>query len=357
MCACMCPKAVFDISPTNGRLKLTEVWMVMKRPILFSSRFVLVLRRNRWNLLYCFPLLASRADATVSSPERFRAHTHRERKNRQGIDRKARLSRHQIKILFSALGILPPERQHSWTMQMQFAHSTHTQDPGRRCQAARGPFLFADITHTHTHAHTHTHTHTHCGDFINVFIPSQHLQRACLFVALSSYGKTQQQLLFSINTDESKELEQIPAYKNLLKFFTTKEIIQWPLQVGPNGDEALKTQSIFKTEPKWELRLKRRVTEHVSASCFWNDETMFSWIRLLQCITQNVRVIAHWYTRIRLDRFAELLDVERQELENIVSRMVCIREDDAGRYNIMRVDDTRYSIFSIDFLCRVAFNC
>jgi len=133
----------------------------------------------------------------------------------------------------------------------------------------------------------------------------EHLQRACLFVALSSYGKTQQQLLFSINTDESKELEQIPAYKNLLKFFTTKEIIQWPLQVGPSGDEALKTQSIFKTEPKWELRLKRRVTEH------------------------NVRVIAHWYTRIRLDRFAELLDVERQELENIVSRMVCIREDDA----------------------------
>jgi len=92
----------------------------------------------------------------------------------------------------------------------------------------------------------------------------EHLQRACLFVVLSSYGKNQQQLLFSINTDESKELEQIPAYKNLLKLFVTKEIIQWPLQVGTSGDELLKAQSIFKTESKWWERLKGRVTEHVS---------------------------------------------------------------------------------------------
>ena len=48
-------KAVFEIFAPNRRLRLTEVWMAMKKPTLFSSRFALVLRRHQMKLALLFP--------------------------------------------------------------------------------------------------------------------------------------------------------------------------------------------------------------------------------------------------------------------------------------------------------------
>jgi len=132
-------------------------------------------------------------------------------------------------------------------------------------------------------------------------------------VVLSSYGKDQQQTLQSIYTDEAKELEQIPAFRNFLKLFVTKEIVSWPLHVGPGftPDALIKEQSLFQDQPKWWDRLQQRTNEH------------------------NVRVVANWYTQIRTDRFAELLEIDSTELEKTVSRMVCIREEDAGDWRFV----------------------
>jgi hypothetical protein len=55
------------------------------------------------------------------------------------------------------------------------------------------------------------------------------LANACLFVALSPYGREQQQVLQRIHSQERSHLEKMPAYDALVKQLVRDEIMRWPL--------------------------------------------------------------------------------------------------------------------------------
>ena len=104
------------------------------------------------------------------------------------------------------------------------------------------------------------------------------------------------------------------SFENLVKYFTTNEIIRWPLpeeailrqhavfagistndeSPAPNEDD----QARVDRGTAWWSMLQRRVTEH------------------------SIRVVAKYYRQIRLARLGELLTSSAEEVEEHICRMV-----------------------------------
>ena len=127
--------------------------------------------------------------------------------------------------------------------------------------------------------------------------------------ALSRHGKDQSDLLNRTQTMESESLKELPMFKNLLKQFTTQEIIAWPLpkETQQSFRSTLSSQMLkcsVRIEFEWMKRLRQRVLEH------------------------NVRVISGVYCRIRLVRLAEMIGLKPDEAERLVADMVSIDDDE-----------------------------
>ncbi|XP_022313454.1 26S proteasome non-ATPase regulatory subunit 12-like [Crassostrea virginica] len=132
------------------------------------------------------------------------------------------------------------------------------------------------------------------------------LRYVVLYLILAPYDNEQSDLIHRVKED--KNLEEIPVYKELLKCFTTSELINWK-QLCTTYESELKFGSasspathVFNTKleggaKRW-TDLKNRVVEH------------------------NIRVMAKYYTRIRTKRMAELLDLAESETEEFLSNLV-----------------------------------
>jgi 26S proteasome regulatory subunit N5 len=110
------------------------------------------------------------------------------------------------------------------------------------------------------------------------------LQHATIFVVLASFSNLQNDLLHKLANE--KRLEKLPEYYNLVKKFTTKEIIGFPLLLNLAQDEILKNHVIFKQPERgqeWQKDFHTRVTEH------------------------NIRVVSQHYERIRLPHLAKMI--------------------------------------------------
>ena len=129
------------------------------------------------------------------------------------------------------------------------------------------------------------------------------LQRVIYYVLLAPYDNEQSDLLHRIASDSRNA--QIPEENQLLKLFTIPELMRWPIvsqRFGPH----LSSTDVFsseedKTDPKAHTRwldLRKRVIEH------------------------NVRVIAKYYTRIQMSRLTQLLDLDDDETESYISKLV-----------------------------------
>lgn len=119
-----------------------------------------------------------------------------------------------------------------------------------------------------------------------------------LYLILAPYDNEQSDLTHRVLAD--KVLEEIPLYKSLLKLFTTPELIKWS-GLCELYEKELKTTSVFSTDEQSVKRwadLKSRVVEH------------------------NIRVMAKYYTRIKIARVAQLLDLTVGETEEFLSNMV-----------------------------------
>ncbi|KAF8470141.1 PCI domain-containing protein [Kalaharituber pfeilii] len=125
------------------------------------------------------------------------------------------------------------------------------------------------------------------------------LERIVYYIILAPYDNEQYDLLHRINQDP--RLLTIPRQKALLKCFTINELMRWPLIAKSYGEE-LRAADIFAIgDPKGEQRwadLRKRVIEH------------------------NVRVVAKYYTRIKMDRLKSLLDLDEDEAESYLSQLV-----------------------------------
>ncbi|CCC04941.1 hypothetical protein SMACR_04308 [Sordaria macrospora] len=130
------------------------------------------------------------------------------------------------------------------------------------------------------------------------------LQRIIYFIILSPHDNEQHDLLHRIHKDARNA--QIPQDAELLKLFTVHELMRWP-EVSKIFGPHLCSTEIFDSEPnqsaddkafqRWQ-DLRKRVIEH------------------------NVRVVAKYYTRIRVERLTKLLDLTEEETEKYISELV-----------------------------------
>lgn len=125
------------------------------------------------------------------------------------------------------------------------------------------------------------------------------LERIIFYIILAPYDNEQSDLLHRIYADTA--LAAVPKQKALLKCFTINELMRWPL-ISENYGPELRATDVFaigdaKGEQRW-ADLRKRVIEH------------------------NVRVVAKYYTRIRMDRLKALLDLDEDETESYLSQLV-----------------------------------
>lgn len=119
-----------------------------------------------------------------------------------------------------------------------------------------------------------------------------------LYLILAPHDNEQADLTHRVLQD--KALDEIALYRQLLKLFTTPELIKWS-GLCEIYESNLKQTDVFtgteKAEQRWK-DLRSRVVEH------------------------NIRVMAKYYTRIQIQRMAELLDLTVNETEDFLSSLV-----------------------------------
>lgn len=127
----------------------------------------------------------------------------------------------------------------------------------------------------------------------------QTLARIIYFVVLAPHDNEQHDLMHRIKVDTRNS--QVPLEAKLLGEFTVQELMRWPNVEKIYGPELRKTDIFESSDTKANQRwqdLRKRVIEH------------------------NVRVIAKYYTRIRMDRLTEHLDLSEDETEKYISDLV-----------------------------------
>ncbi|CAG2112556.1 unnamed protein product [Medioppia subpectinata] len=133
------------------------------------------------------------------------------------------------------------------------------------------------------------------------------MKKCVVYIILAPFDNLQNDLINRVKSE--KVLQDIPRFLNILKLFTKWELIDWRgieaplielLRTGGPDLEAQTTGVFDKTEAgnkRW-TDLKNRVVEH------------------------NIRVMSKYYSRLRLQRMAELLGLTIKETEDALSTLV-----------------------------------
>ncbi|PPQ67116.1 hypothetical protein CVT25_005717 [Psilocybe cyanescens] len=123
------------------------------------------------------------------------------------------------------------------------------------------------------------------------------LERIVYYIILAPHDHEQSNMLHQISLDPALTRDDLKLHFDLVKNFVTSEILPWPNVVQNYGEDLRKTTE-FKQDKLWE-DLRVRVIEH------------------------NIRVIAKYFTRIRLARLTKFLDLETaKDTEDILTRLV-----------------------------------
>jgi len=121
---------------------------------------------------------------------------------------------------------------------------------------------------------------------------------AVVSVILSQFSKEQHEILLQLSKDS--KVEDIPECKKLLSMFTTYEIIHWPFEDASLKDFAKNFQFSTNHEKTTNLEEDFRT----------------------RAIQHTIRVIAKYYTDIRMKRLAQFLNVDIESMEKYLSEMV-----------------------------------
>ncbi|KAJ1901675.1 proteasome regulatory particle subunit [Kickxella alabastrina] len=125
------------------------------------------------------------------------------------------------------------------------------------------------------------------------------LQNMVLYLVLAPYSNEQAEMLHRVRLDHN--LEKLDLCAQLARSFTTMELARWPAVEALYGAEFRQTEVFAATSPDGEKRwmaLRDRVIEH------------------------NIRVVAKYYARARVERLGELLDLGRDEVEQFLAKAV-----------------------------------
>mmetsp|Transcript_133260 Transcript_133260/g.198231 ORF Transcript_133260/g.198231 Transcript_133260/m.198231 type:complete len:444 (+) Transcript_133260:24-1355(+) len=126
---------------------------------------------------------------------------------------------------------------------------------------------------------------------------SKNLKLLCIFSVLSAHSSEQSDMIN--RTFLLKKLSELPLYRQLLKQFLTKELMNWSeIEAHYSGELSSFPQFSGESGEKlWKI-LQLRVVEH------------------------NIRVIAEYYSRIKSDRLCQLLGLEQSIVEERLSDLV-----------------------------------
>lgn len=147
----------------------------------------------------------------------------------------------------------------------------------------------------------------------------KYLKAAALFCALAPYDHDQSDLAHRIQ--ENKFISDLPAFKKMLKSFTTVELITWqPFEEAYRAE--IDKMEIFYGEHTTEP-LSRSSDDLMSSSCGETSLHALVWEALRKrVIEHNIRVVAQHYSRIQTARLCELLHLSDEETEQYVSALV-----------------------------------
>ncbi|EMD41952.1 hypothetical protein CERSUDRAFT_43251 [Gelatoporia subvermispora B] len=120
------------------------------------------------------------------------------------------------------------------------------------------------------------------------------LEHIVYYVVLAPHDNEQSDMLHRLFNDPA--LKRLELQYALVKCFTTTELMRWPGIEDIYGPH-LRATSVFSSDKLWE-DLHTRVIEH------------------------NIRVVAQYYTRITLRRLTSLLDLDQQQTEETLCRLV-----------------------------------
>jgi len=132
------------------------------------------------------------------------------------------------------------------------------------------------------------------------------LRCVVLYLLLAPYDNEQADLVKRVQED--KEAAPPAKFQELLALFTTHELIQWR-DLCADFEQAL-----------------RKLPVESTAGAVLTDATDAGnkrWADLkVRCVEHNLRVMAKYYTRVRVDRMAQLLCLTPAEAEEFLSNLV-----------------------------------
>lgn len=123
------------------------------------------------------------------------------------------------------------------------------------------------------------------------------LQNLIIFICLSPYDNDQNDLKHRVWKEKRMDEPSIKIYTHLLKRFVEFELINGPSFQNVFGNH-LKSHPVFSNFPERQQELLNRIVEH------------------------NLRIIAKYYKRIHTRRLSTLLNLDVQETENFISKLV-----------------------------------
>lgn len=128
------------------------------------------------------------------------------------------------------------------------------------------------------------------------------LSHVVMYLVLAPFDNEQSDLIHRVHQDTI--LDELPVYRDLLMLFITPEIMRWS-DVCTTYEKELRTgsgASVFTSESK-------------NGSKHWADLK-------IRTVEHNMRIMSKYYTRIRMSRMAELLDLTEDETEEFLSALV-----------------------------------
>lgn len=134
----------------------------------------------------------------------------------------------------------------------------------------------------------------------------QTLKNVVLYAILAPFDNEQSDMIHRIS--QEKDLAEIPHYKQLLNAFTTVELISWNFIVG-------QYESLLRSGTPTSIATEVFQLNSVAGDKSWKDFRS-------RIVEHNIRVMAKYYKRIRLQRMSQLLDLSIDEVEEVLSYMV-----------------------------------
>ncbi|EPE08089.1 26s proteasome regulatory subunit rpn5 [Ophiostoma piceae UAMH 11346] len=141
------------------------------------------------------------------------------------------------------------------------------------------------------------------------------LRRIIYFVILAPYDNEQNDLLERIARD-ARNAQLVAKDAELLKLFTVQELMRWP-EVAKFFGPHLCESDVFDAEEEEDDDDDDDEVDPDSGKAFkrWQDLRK-------RVIEHNVRVVSKYYTRIRMGRLTQLLDLTEDETEKYISELV-----------------------------------